>query len=147
MAGLVIAGFSVVLFRLAFAPSSDLLRQIVNENPLEKATQGARHLMVASYLSQEFYRWGGLTPIPASALIATCIAVACFRWRQMPREVVIGAWVLAVMAVAYYSVYVLTPYDLEWHLRTSAARLIAQLWPATVWSAVVAMSASTRDTR
>ena len=76
-----------------------------------------------------------------------CIAVASVRRRHVPRDVAIGACVLGVMIVAYYAVYVLTPYDLEWHLRTSAVRLLAQLWPAMVWSTVLAMSGSAQESR
>ena len=147
VAGIAIAGAALAFFRLAFAPPSDLLHQILSENPVDKASQGARHLFVAGYLAREFYRWGGLTLVPASALIATCVAIAAFRWRHVPADAVIGAWVLTALAAAYYVVYVLTPYDLEWHLRTSAARLIAQLWPAIVWTAVVAISTPAKAER
>ncbi len=44
-----------------------------------------------------------------------------------------GAWVwLAVAAtqlVVYYLIYLFTPYELSWHLYTSALRLFTQVWP------------------
>jgi hypothetical protein len=46
----------------------------------------------------------------------------------------VRAWVfgvpLLVTAGGYYAVYLLTPWDLAWHLDTSLVRLLLQLWPA-----------------
>jgi hypothetical protein len=46
-------------------------------------------------------------------------------WRQ-------GALTLGLLCVGYLMVYVTTPYELEWHLRTSMDRLLLQMWPALV---------------
>jgi len=140
VAGLAIAGLPLLLFKLTLAPETDLVRQIISQQPMEKATETARHAFVAGYLAREFFLWGGLTPIPASTLLLACIALAAVQWGGVPRDATTATYVLAVMLVAYYWVYVLSPYDLEWHLRTSATRLIAQVWPAMVWTVTTAMA-------
>lgn len=37
---------------------------------------------------------------------------------------------LTLMIMGYSLVYLITPYDLNWHLRTSLPRLLVQLWPS-----------------
>jgi len=52
-------------------------------------------------------------------------------WRTAGLRTALG--VLAVMLIGYFFVYVITPQNLEWHLRTSLARLLLQLWPMTLF--------------
>jgi len=40
---------------------------------------------------------------------------------------------LALTLAGYFVVYVITPYDIYWHLRFSLGRLFLQLWPATLF--------------
>jgi hypothetical protein len=40
------------------------------------------------------------------------------------------AGVLTGVVAANYTVYLLTPYDLQWHLDSSLSRLLLQVWPA-----------------
>ena len=55
-------------------------------------------------------------------------------WRPGPERLAMWAIFLAVGCVCagYYAVYLITPYDLDWHLRTSCARLFLHLWPCVV---------------
>lgn len=47
------------------------------------------------------------------------------RWRALARELVVPAFVL----IGYAGVYLVTPYDLAWHLGSSLDRLALHLWP------------------
>jgi len=42
--------------------------------------------------------------------------------------------ILCMMVIGYYFVYIISPYNLNWHLVTSLPRLIIQLWPSVVFS-------------
>ena len=42
--------------------------------------------------------------------------------------------VLAPVLTGYFLVYVMTPHDLAWHLRSSAERLLLHLWPLAIWT-------------
>jgi hypothetical protein len=44
---------------------------------------------------------------------------------------------LALTAGGYFALYVVTPYELSWHLTTSADRLVVQLWPSVVFAALL----------
>jgi hypothetical protein len=48
--------------------------------------------------------------------------------------------VLGLMLAGYYCIYLITPYDLTWHLRTSLNRLFIQLWPSGVFVFFVAVA-------
>jgi hypothetical protein len=136
--GLATGTLALLVCKLTVGPASDLMRQIVNQHPLDKAVTVERHLHVAGYMLREMFTWGGWSPIPAGVLVVVSLAAAAARWRGVPREAVVGGGVAMLMLTAYYVIYVLSPYDLEWHLRTSLDRLVAQVWPIIVWTAVVA---------
>ena len=44
---------------------------------------------------------------------------------------------IALTACGYYAIYVLTPNELSWHLDRSADRLVVQLWPSMVFTALL----------
>ena len=136
--GMAVGGMALLTFSLTVAPSSDLLRQIMSQQPLDVALQADRHAIVISAMTRELSTWGNWFPVPAFVLVFGCLLLATFHRRQMSRQITIGASVVAVMLIGYYCVYVLSPYDLEWHLSTSWPRLVAQIWPTLVWTAVMA---------
>jgi hypothetical protein len=45
--------------------------------------------------------------------------------------------VVGLMLLSFYVVYVLTPYEIVWHITTSFDRLLVQLWPALVLTVFV----------
>jgi hypothetical protein len=49
--------------------------------------------------------------------------------------------VVALMLASYYVVYITTPHPQAWHVQTSLARLLAQVWP----TAVLAVAAAGRE--
>ncbi len=62
-------------------------------------------------------RWGG--PLP-----------------RAPRRLhgaIAGCATLALVAIGYMLIYVSTPHDIGWHLRTSLSRLILHVWPGVLY--------------
>jgi hypothetical protein len=45
------------------------------------------------------------------------------------------AAVAGLMLGSYYLAYVITPFDIAWHVSTSIDRLLVQLWPLVVLTA------------
>jgi hypothetical protein len=45
------------------------------------------------------------------------------------------AAVAGLMLGSYYLAYVITPFDIAWHVSTSIDRLLVQLWPLLVLTA------------
>jgi hypothetical protein len=133
---------ALLLFTSTVAPPSDLMQQMLTQQPLEKAGDVHRHIFVARYMLREFLTWGNWLSVPPSVLLGGCVIIAGLRWRDVPAQVGIGAAMVALMLAAYYWVYVLSPYDLQWHLDTSWPRLVAQVWPTIVWAVVIAALSS-----
>ena len=57
----------------------------------------------------------------------------------IPRELrpayIAGSTMLVIQAVGYYGIYLITPYDLAWHLSFSTTRVVLQLFPSLFsWS-------------
>lgn len=50
-----------------------------------------------------------------------------------------GGATLALVAIGYMLIYVSTPHDIGWHLRTSLNRLILHLWPGVIYIFVAGM--------
>jgi hypothetical protein len=40
---------------------------------------------------------------------------------------------LILTLAGYFAVYLITPYDIYWHLRFSLTRLFLQLWPSMIF--------------
>jgi hypothetical protein len=50
-----------------------------------------------------------------------------------------GAATLVAAAAGYFAAYVLSPFELEWHVSTSMGRLVTQLWPAAILLTIAAL--------
>jgi hypothetical protein len=49
---------------------------------------------------------------------------------------------VGLMLLSYYFVYVLTPFDIPWHISTSFDRLLVQLWPSLVLTVFLGLQSS-----
>ena len=61
------------------------------------------------------------------------------RRRELRRAAVALAVAVALAGAGYYVIYVISPYDLEWHLQSSLDRVFMQLWPTLVLALFVIM--------
>jgi hypothetical protein len=75
----------------------------------------------------------GEGPISVIGILAVYMIVAGKAETSVP-----GLWIIGVMIViqllGYFAIYLITPYDLVWHVNTSAARLYSHIFPlALLW--------------
>lgn len=49
--------------------------------------------------------------------------------RERHRDLLFCATVAGSLMLAYFATYIITPYDLTWHLQSSLDRIFVQLWP------------------
>jgi hypothetical protein len=52
--------------------------------------------------------------------------------REQRSSISLAIFLLALTLAGYFGVYLITPYDLRWHLRFSLDRLFLQLWPSAL---------------
>jgi hypothetical protein len=126
--GLLPAALTLAYFKLAFAPPNDLVAG--DRPPLATLlADWSRHEQILDALAGS--AWGlGRYLLPVLAAYALLVGRPPAD-RRAP-GLAAPALTLAAMLAGYYAVYLTTPHDLQWHLNTSADRLLVQLWPLAV---------------
>jgi hypothetical protein len=123
-------------FKIRYAPANDLLGAAPLHVLMSHLTDPSRYYMVAGAFCKEILHWGnGLFPI--LALFVLCTGIKPSK-NHVPILVQILI-VFTIVNVGYFFTYVLTPYDLAWHLGTSLERLLLQLWPTFLFAIFVAL--------
>jgi hypothetical protein len=123
----------LLYFRLVLAPAGDMLGGGVTRF----ANQGldpSRHLEIVRYFGQVlagFGSWGipplalGIIPI----LVAYFLLVGAGSGIGKPQSYLALGAILVIQLAGDYGAFLLTPYDLAWHLSYSTNRLILQVFP------------------
>lgn len=111
----------IIWFKLAYAPSSDLASGF--EHFWSNVASGRRHW---SILATGFDM--ALRELPFFLPLLALVLLAGGRGRLRR-----GLVALLLMLMVYYVTYLLTPYDLNWHLTHSFNRLLHQLQPMLVF--------------
>jgi len=119
----------LLAFKIGIAPENDLVSRTDAQGVLERLQDPSRYALIARSAFDEITRssnWNSLFPI---AIVASVLAAVVGAPRGGHALRAVGAAVLLV-AGGYFTVYVLTPQRLAWHLETSLDRLLLQLWPS-----------------
>ena len=97
----------------------------------EKLSSFSRYLLISkSMVSQIIHLGGGtigIVPLLGLYLLASRVKRDDFVIAEH------GIVVLTLLLIGYFFVYLTTPLNLEFHLRTSLQRLLIQLWPSFVF--------------
>jgi len=119
-----------ICFKLFLAPPSDVLGNGVTRS-IQQILEGSRHLEIIQYLSHELLYFGGWTNW-FGILPALFIYFLLFRLpvnNELRPAYIAGITILAVQLLGDYGVYLITPYDLTWHLSYSIERIVLQIFP------------------
>jgi hypothetical protein len=138
--GLLVAGY----FKIFLAPANDLTNQTTGQ-ALHRFIEFDRYFIIAkSMIYNMVFQLGELWANPL-LLLAILAVFLHFQINERHRKWLITA-VLTLSAVwlVYFSVYLVTPYDLRVHLGNSLDRLFAQVWPSCLF--VVFMMLTTPET-
>ena len=120
-----------VLFRQYWAPLTEISK-FVGPGFLDRLVDPGRWAAVMGTLFEEISPFGR-TDRWGLVWIGLALLLLIFgRKRNLTRDsaLVYLGMLLAIAGVAWVSVYILTPYNLSWHLRSSFERLLLQLFPA-----------------
>jgi hypothetical protein len=135
--GLVIPLVVVLYFKFALAPPSDVL----SSGPARSMRQIldlSRHAEIIRAFWLEVTSFGswGIMPVSVGIIVILVLYYLLFR-SPIPRELrpayVAGSTLLIIQAAGYYGIYLITPYDLAWHLSFSTTRVVLQLFPLLVF--------------
>jgi hypothetical protein len=133
VAGLAAPLVVTLYFKFLLAPSGDIVSAAAGGS-LGQLVDSSRHLLILQYVWSElrdFGSWGvfgwSLGILPVLALYAVL-----FRSSVSPElkpAYVAGFSLLAIQMLGYYAAYLVSPYDLGWHLSYSSTRIVLQVFP------------------
>jgi hypothetical protein len=125
LAGLAFPLTVVVLFKVFLAPPNDLASSA--RNILGLATDSGRIALILKEAAKTLWNFNE-SPIHLIGLIIV-YGVIIGKSRLRPAGLWLLGFVIFIQLSAYFAVYLITPHDLEWHLRTSLSRLYMHMFP------------------
>lgn len=116
---------AILVHKIGYAPNNDLISH-PGENRIFLLRDKARLITILDYLKTMM--WESFRPMVYTIGVYMAWCILKRRFPNRP--------ILAVFAglLVYMLVYMLTPYSLEWHLKTSFDRLIMQLLPTFIYA-------------
>jgi hypothetical protein len=121
----------VLFFKLHFAAANDLVSGISFSSTLWLLLDPSRYLLIIRISAEQVLNSTGWIASPW-ALVPYALLRGVKPEEEDKSGVSTLAVSLALLLTGYFFVYVVTPLDLSWHLRTSVLRLLLHLWPGIV---------------
>jgi hypothetical protein len=126
--GLAFPAAVILLFQVFLAPANDLF--LIERDVSALAQDLQRYKLIVSSAGRALLNFGGgIIGVPILMFIYALLAGRSAR----PAA---GLWpvlmLISIQLVIYFAVYVVTPYDLIWHLNTSLGRLYVHVFPVCV---------------
>lgn len=121
----------VVFYKLHFAAANDIVAGLGIRSTFSRLLDPARYfLIIRATVETAFRSAGWVTSLWALVPYAVLMGVSVEK-KETPSIITLTVS-LSVLLVCYFFIYVVTPFDLDWHLRTSVLRLLLHLWPGFV---------------
>ncbi|HYM74974.1 MAG TPA: phospholipid carrier-dependent glycosyltransferase [Candidatus Dormibacteraeota bacterium] len=122
----------IAWFKHSWAPAGELFSS--PPEMLHWILTPGRYWTILQWYAKEFLRFGHWFLVPGTLLLAVlCFLTIAGPGRVKGRRLGPALWTLAFTLAGYFFIYVITPYDLHWHLRFSLNRLFLQLWPCAIF--------------
>jgi hypothetical protein len=117
----------VLYFKEFLAPPSDVMSGGIAHS-IQQALDWSRHVMILKSAGADLLSFGGwgIGFIPILLVYALIFKLAPSSGLR-PAYFAIGL-ILVMQAIGYYGIYLVTPYDLQWHIDFSIGRLVLQLY-------------------
>ena len=132
-AGLAVPLAVALSFKLFLAPSGDIVSAVAggSTNQLADVT---RHTLILQYLWSEIKGFGswGIAGLGIGIIPFLAIYYVLFRSPVSPEHrpaYSAGIAILIIQVLGYYAAYLVSPYDLAWHLSYSSTRIVLQIFP------------------
>ena len=142
-------------FKVFLGPPTDLLAGQSLDTITARLADPSRYLQVATAFAKEFLdrgKWNFLPVVlPFYGLLVGAKMGEHAAVGQGTDSAGVGqrlatTWgALALMAAGFFLVYLLTPRDLAWHLRTTVDRIFLELWPSMLLATFLTIGAPDSD--
>ena len=132
---LLLAGIAPLLLLVAwFKRSLAVSNELFSAIAFHKLLDPSRYLAILKWYGRDFLRFGDWLLVPGTLLlVGLCFAAPGNRMQAATPGVQASRLSVAMMLAGYFLIYLITPYDLYWHLRFSLNRLFLQLWPTVIF--------------
>jgi hypothetical protein len=124
-------------FKLQLAPSSEFLSG-GSSKLIQNLTDPLRHQMIFDSFKSYFLRGGGWNNVGISVILTVYFLLFYSRIQASRDAVFISLAILACQIMGYYVFYLISPYDLKWHLSYSLGRLFVHIYPSIVFVVLAA---------
>jgi hypothetical protein len=122
----------IAYFKQRVAPPGDLFSGTADM--FHKLLDPSRYLIILRWYGKELLRFGHWLLIPGTLLLAAYYFLVGHRRDAHNRTAIrTSALAMGLTLAGYAAIYVITPYDLYWHLRFSLDRLFLQVWPSVIF--------------
>jgi hypothetical protein len=136
----------VVCYKRSIGIAGDLFSNPANA--LSKLADPARYWTIFAGYVKGLLRFGHWLWIPGTLVLLALFSLLgrdSRRTRMPGFRTSISA--LSLTFTGYFGVFLITPYDLHWHLRFSLVRLFLQLWPSALFLSFLALGSRTWSDR
>ena len=129
-----VAGIAPILlillyYKVHFAPSNDIFAGQEIQPVIGRLMDLSRYVQITKALLV----FANQT-IPVASLLIIYPFYAGIQLENNSKKAVITLLIiLFLMCSGYFAIYVISPYNLGWHLETSLPRLLMQLWPSVIF--------------
>lgn len=124
----------VFLFK-EIAPSTEILFSQDVREMVNKITKTSRYYLILKFFIHyllEFKLW----KVPGILLLIAYLLISGTNGKELLKKEIIPLIIVFSIMVGYVAVYLITPFELQWHLKTSMGRLLLHLYPAMIFSAL-----------
>lgn len=116
----------IIYFKLTLAPPSDLIQGQKFVELIGKLRDSARYVQILKAFLE-----GAFNTLPYVIFMLFYLVYMKLQVHdEIKISIVTVTIVLMFMLLGYFLIYLITPYDLSWHLKNSLPRLLIQLWPS-----------------
>jgi hypothetical protein len=120
----------VIWYKIMLAPSNDIMSAQNINGVIDKIVSNTNY----SIIIRSFF-FGIFDTMPLVLLLI--IYFFCLKMhieKAANRIVLTSVLVVSLMLAGYFFIYLITPFDVTWHLQTSLSRLLLQLWPSLLFA-------------
>jgi hypothetical protein len=122
----------IAYFKLSIALGDELFAE--GGKAFHKLLSPGRYWVIFQWYIKEIFRFGHWLVIPGTlALTAFYFLVGSDKSRTRRPAFQSSVLTLVLTLAGYFAIYVVTSYELYWHLRFSLNRLFLQLWPSAIF--------------
>ena len=150
LAGVLPVLLAVAAFKINLAPSTDIFIDQNIQKIWARLTDLQRYKTILyAYIQTGLTFTQGIPDIRTGfrinlgiagiVLLAVYLFLSGISVERKDKGNILGVLILTLITLgSYFTVYLITPHDLDWHIMTSLNRLLLQLWPAIVFITFIA---------